>query len=793
MRLHIKVWGGGLLISIIAFTSVATAESFLEKLSSGQKKLQAKDYAGAQAEGAAAQKLAGTVIEKSEALLLQARSLAAAGDLAGALVGYRRIAEMNDVPAELKAQALVAGAKLLAMDQKWFEVRRELEKVLVIPGALPERIKSEVYSRIAEAYFGEEDFAGMRGAVEKLLDLSGSTGQKVNFLLKLGDLAMKKNMTVQAREIYGKVSIIAGTNEQQKAHAALRITHSFAEEGTVPPGLTSCDPFGLPRESQQVNFDTGTAGYLKAHPEAKFALGIETPVRKLFRDKLWFQGEFVSQVALSAARNEYEAFQLCVVPLQTADPEPVKGVRLTATDLIGENGAKIPAANVKIWQVGYVRTGIPSYPTCHVGYWPDPLLEHDAPLDVDGHQLQAFWIRVYVAEGIAPGQYQGGIKVATDTLGSQTLTIKLRVRAFTLPKDPKLIFHTLRYLELKPYMNYYQISADAARDVVKQYTETLIGEYKLFPAAASFYDKGDTDFSRFDAQLQPLIQKGMKLLRCLPRVKFEGLSRGIEPAEFKRLTDHLRQKGWLDKTYVYCLSDEPSEAQYPKLREYAAKLKELVPDVKILTSESPYPGLVGFTDAWWSDVSTEDPAYNRERQKAGDLVLWYFCRVPIHMDRIYNSIWDSPLMLIDRAATEQRVAFWLAWKYKIDGIMIWAGNGSWYKKGKTTWPEEPWDPYIDTYAWPYGGADNGNGVLFYPGKHGPLPSVRLEVLREGREDYEYLWLLNDLAGDNPPEDIKQALAVNPLVCVTPHMFTKDPAIFYKERDKIADLIENHQK
>lgn len=785
----IKAGFGMVLLAGLALT-VTAAGTYRESLSAGQQKLQAKDYAGAQAEAAEAQKLAGSAAERNEALLLLARARAAANDNPAARAEYARVVEDKEASAKQQAEALMGVAHTYEAETNWPAARLEYEKVLKRE-AMTEGIRFQAQGRIAVTYYGEEDVAGLRAAVEKLLELPGPAGGKADALLKLGDLSMKKNAGLQAREAYTRITTLPDVNATVKSNAWIRLSHTYAEEGTVPPGMNSCDPFGLPRESQQSQFEAKTAAYLKAHPDANFALGVETPVRKLFRDKLWFRGAFTNQVALSAARNEYEAFQLCVIPLKTVNAEPLKGVQLSVTDLVGENGAKIPAANVKIWQVGYVRTRTPSYPTSHVGYWPDPLLEHDAPVAVDGHQLQPFWVRVHVAEGTAPGNYQGGIKVATATQGSQTLTINLRVRAFTLPQESKLVFHALRYAEPAPYMNYYKIDKDAARDMAARYAEVLIREYKLFPAGVDFYDKSDTDFSRFDVQLQPLIQKGMKLCRCLPAVKLEGLSGGIEPAEFKRLTDHLRQKGWLNKTYVYCRSDEPSEAEYPKSREYAAKLKELVPDVKILTSESPHAGLAGFTDAWWSDVSTEDPAYNRERQKAGDLVLWYFCRVPIHMDRIYNSIWDSPLILIDRAATEQRVAFWLAWKYKMDGIMIWAGNGSWYRNGKTTWPDESWDPYLDIYEWPYGGADNGNGVLFYPGKQGPLPSLRLEVLREGREDYEYLWLLNSLAGNNPPEEIRQALSVNPLVCVTPHLFTRDPSAFYQERDRIAEMIEHY--
>jgi hypothetical protein len=42
-------------------------------------------------------------------------------------------------------------------------------------------------------------------------------------------------------------------------------------------------------------------------------------------------------------------------------------------------------------------------------------------------------------------------------------------------------------------------------------------------------------------------------------------------------------------------------------------------------------------------------------------------------------------------------------------------------------------------------AFNGDGMLIYPGKNGPLPSIRLKMIRDGLEDYEYLTLLKKVS------------------------------------------------
>jgi len=66
---------------------------------------------------------------------------------------------------------------------------------------------------------------------------------------------------------------------------------------------------------------------------------------------------------------------------------------------------------------------------------------------------------------------------------------------------------------------------------------------------------------------------------------------------------------------------------------------------------------------------------------------------------------------------------------------------------------------------------NGEGSLLYPGDRvkrytgqknvdGPVSSIRFELLREGIEDYEYLWLLKSLGAGEFADEAVRSLVVD---------------------------------
>lgn len=109
---------------------------------------------------------------------------------------------------------------------------------------------------------------------------------------------------------------------------------------------------------------------------------------------------------------------------------------------------------------------------------------------------------------------------------------------------------------------------------------------------------------------------------------------------------------------------------------------------------------------------------------------------------------------LDRTGQEAQILPWMAWLDQVDGL---------YYQQLVDWEDDPWDTPFANYL------SNGDGYLFYPPNdpgigYDPcspesnrlIPSIRLELLREGLEDYARLHLLGDpsAAGDKAgPSDL----------------------------------------
>ncbi len=165
--------------------------------------------------------------------------------------------------------------------------------------------------------------------------------------------------------------------------------------------------------------------------------------------------------------------------------------------------------------------------------------------------------------------------------------------------------------------------------------------------------------------------------------------------------------------------------------------------------------------------------------------------------------------------TELRLWPWQSWQYGVQGILIWE---TLYWTSPAAFPapklQDPWtDPM--SYSSGYGEKPgdigywgNGDGRFLYPPRRdaaadqtpcldGPINSVRWENLRDGMEDYEYFWLLQqamrrELARHGETELVETArelLKVPADVSQDTTHFTTDPRVILAQRDRVARMIE----
>jgi len=274
----------------------------------------------------------------------------------------------------------------------------------------------------------------------------------------------------------------------------------------------------------------------------------------------------------------------------------------------------------------------------------------------------------------------------------------------------------------------------------------------------------------------------------------------------KALEEHLRQKGWLDMSYVYWF-DEPDPKDYAFVMNGFRKVKEAAPGVGRMLTEQVEPALVGGPNIWCPLTPAFDPKAAQERRAEGDRFWWYVCTGP-----------KAPYatLFIDHPGTELRVWLWQTWQRRIDGILVWATN-YWTSECAYPKPGHPQNPYEDPMGWvsgydtpagvksPWG---NGDGRFIYPPEaaadgmpnapvlEGPVDSFRIEMLRDGIEDYEYMVILDRLIKEKGARldaahraEYERLLDVPESITSDLTKFTTDPAPIEQHREAVARAIE----
>ena len=102
--------------------------------------------------------------------------------------------------------------------------------------------------------------------------------------------------------------------------------------------------------------------------------------------------------------------------------------------------------------------------------------------------------------------------------------------------------------------------------------------------------------------------------------------------------------------------------------------------------------------------------------------------------------------MIDAPSPFNRAMSWMSFVYDVHGELYWGSNAAdgVYTKSDTN---SSWEN-----QWLAGG--NGDGSLTYPGRVSkiggetfiPIASIRLKHIRDGLEDLEYMYMLEELTG-----------------------------------------------
>jgi MYXO-CTERM domain-containing protein len=497
-----------------------------------------------------------------------------------------------------------------------------------------------------------------------------------------------------------------------------------------------------------------------------------------------------ADVSISAARNEFEPFQIAITGAAT-------NVRATATDLAGP-GAPIP---VRLYRAALITLSSPSSLDGGTGAWPDALVpavdelagepRNAFPFSVPAGETRAVWAEVHVPADAPAGEYRGSVSLSWDG-GGATVPVKLTVWPFTLPSTATLksaFAFTYGAIPME-----HGLSGDAFSALRARYGQLAL-DHRV---TLSRVDDGNPDLPHLTAFYGAQVDGAAPTTLAGARMtSFEFVGRSA----YGDWASWFSQRGWTDRLFQYTCDEPPLTCAWSDIPARARSARSASPPLRTLVTtsiqEADAHGVTDSIDVLVPVVNFMDDRpgsgyagnqrwrYDSFLAGAPGRELWLYqscmshgCGGTVNMgspsesDRYFTG-WPS--YMIDASAVRNRAMEWLSFRYRATGEL--------YYETAMAYGHDPW-----TNQWDFSG--NGDGTLFYPGQAWriggttdvPVASIRLKMIREGMEDYEYLHLLA-AAGD-------EAFAREVADALFPSAYATEvaPAALLAAREKLARRI-----
>lgn len=481
-----------------------------------------------------------------------------------------------------------------------------------------------------------------------------------------------------------------------------------------------------------------------------------------------------SELKISLARKERESLQIA---LRNNSDSPCTIQTIISEIKNRQTGMSIPKNVISTYEVKFHPVVIPSYYEGPTGYWPDMLYPTDT-IKIAPQTTSAFWLTIYAPETLPPGDYKGILELQSNCFDPVELELNIHVFEFALPEMPTLKTdfgfsweNALRSAQIlsgeKP--NASTVASAYLQNAI-EHRVTLRELTQLPLPKTSNYTQ---ELSEILPKIQRLIKEGTNTFTIPPQII-------NQPEQLKILYSFLQANDLL-KLFFVPLWEYPREEEKEKLLSTISQWKSLAPDIPLMiTTRGLNPILPENADIWCIHSPIMDTQVNKyilEKIQSGQKVWWCVNHAP---PRPYANFF------LDFAGIEHRIFFWQTWMLGIKGIHYWCIN---YSKEK-----DPQKCPLDVIP------TNGDGFLVYPGKEGPLNSIRWEIIRDGIEDYDYLSIFSQLikelkeTGSNP-ELLQQAEKIYNFRELCPDLvnFSRDPNLILSKRIEIAEHIERMLK
>ena len=236
-----------------------------------------------------------------------------------------------------------------------------------------------------------------------------------------------------------------------------------------------------------------------------------------------------------------------------------------------------------------------------------------------------------------------------------------------------------------------------------------------------------------------------------------------------QLMEAIEENGWQDR-WIQHVADEPIPENASDYRILCGMVRRYMPAIPLMDA-SQDPAMAGALDIWCplaNQYEGRRADFESARRDCGDEVWYYTCCFP-------GGNWLN--RFLDFELLRPVLLGWGGGLYDLGGFLHW---------GLNQYPASQ-DPFKQSCVPNWGGGNStlpaGDTHIVYPGTNGPWPSLRLEAMRQGMEDFELIRYVRYVLDD---EEIKALL--KPVIrsfCD----YTKDLAVYRASRRRLLEIAD----
>jgi hypothetical protein len=500
----------------------------------------------------------------------------------------------------------------------------------------------------------------------------------------------------------------------------------------------------------------------------------------LFPDELPDSFIEVKDINLLAMQDEYISTAINITNISFLP----YSARVLIDKLSGKNDTgdsiSFPRDNITIRRVVYrqLKNGITTGDAL-------PEIDQAHLVDIPASKSGQVWFTIKT-QGVAAGKYTGliALKPLEDRMFSQkTVRLTITVLPIALPKEMPIATYLWDYATNDAYI----------RDLIDhKINKMLISCYICPPVCDSTGNVISIDYKKLDDAIAMKHKYGNEIMFSYGVVRefdrwaakknnWEYLSEPWKKAFASWITQwvkHLNELGLDYNDFSMQIWDEATGPNVKNVVEAGPFLRSIDPKIRWVMDGAQNleeaKQMNPYVDIWIPHLdsllrSAGKDALVAYYKSTGKPIWCYTCRV---------NMTSQPVL------DYYRLKPWIAYQLGFDGVCFWAYN---------SWRGDPWSDF--DVVGEEGYSDNG---VVYSGDQGPIPSRRWEAFREGLQDYQYLYMLQQLIKQAEEESTVlgndtlakcAAEAKGVLTQAVDEVLSKqDEPTLYLWRQKIAEMI-----